>query len=101
MLPMCETSGAEPMELIEIGGGIDPHEALESGNILYFPSEGSGITDSDSDKELLLSIRQTNNATHKNIAYRPLRDKLSGYDGPADALRSALRRYSKWAVDFT
>jgi 3-deoxy-D-manno-oct-2-ulosonic acid (Kdo) hydroxylase len=87
------------MELIEINEGADPHEALESGNILYFPNESSGL--SDDDKSFLLSIRQANGAVHKNIAYRPSQDKVSGYDGPADQLHSALRSYSHWAVQFT
>jgi 3-deoxy-D-manno-oct-2-ulosonic acid (Kdo) hydroxylase len=87
------------MELVDMRAGADPYQALESGNILYFPNESSGI--SDSDKRFLLSIRQANGAVHKNIAYRPSQDKVSGYDGPADPLRSALRNYSHWTVQFT
>lgn len=89
----------EQMELIDIHSSADPHDALESGNILYFPNEGSGL--SDSARFFLLSIRQANGAIHKNIAYRPSQDKISGYDGSSDQLHSALRGYSEWAVQFT
>src|SRR5438552_3940814 len=87
------------MELIDIHAGAEPHETLESGNILYFPNESSGL--SDADKRFLLSIRQANAAIHKNISYRPSQDKVFGYDGPVDPLQSALRSYSHWAVQFT
>ena len=92
------------MELIDMQASgshelADPHEALESGNVLYFPHESSGL--SDADKSFLLSIRQANGAVHKNIAYRPLQDKVSGFEGAAEQLHSALRTYSRWAVQFT
>lgn len=97
------------MQLVELdvrGGGaggdsarIDPHEALESGNILYFPHESSDLNERE--RAFLLSIRQANGAVHKNIAYRPSQDKVSGYDGPSDEMHSALRNYSEWAVRFT
>jgi 3-deoxy-D-manno-oct-2-ulosonic acid (Kdo) hydroxylase len=99
-----ERHGFVDMQLIEIptaghGAGIDRHEALESGNILYFPNESSDL--SEADRAFLLSIRQAKGALHKNIAYRPSQDEISGYDGPADRLHSALRSYSEWAVRFT
>ncbi|MDQ2945476.1 MAG: Kdo hydroxylase family protein [Acidobacteriota bacterium] len=96
------------MQLIEFSPGekpteVDPHEALESGNILYFPHEGSGL--SEQDRRFLLSIRQANGALHKNIAYRPLEDRLSGHEqsgsGSAQSLQAALRSYSEWAIQFT
>ncbi len=96
------------MQLIEFSASgtraeVDPHEALESGNILYFPNEGSGL--SEQDRRFLLSIRQANGALHKNIAYRPLEDRLSGHEQPgsssAQALQAALRSYSQWAIQFT
>ena len=81
---------------------VDPHEALESGNILYFPHEGSGL--SEQDRRFLLSIRQANGALHKNIAYRPLENRLSGHEQPgsgsAQSLQAALRNYSEWAIQF-
>ncbi|MGI8745583.1 MAG: Kdo hydroxylase family protein [Bryobacteraceae bacterium] len=91
------------MELIEIQRNTDAHEALESGNILYFPLEPSGL--SEADRSILLSIRQANGALHKNIAYRPLEDRISGAEQPgsasAKALHSALKNYSQWAIRFT
>ena len=90
------------MNLVEFGDG-DPHAALESGNILYFPNEPSGLTEQQ--RHFLLSIRQANGALHKNIAYRPLEDRLSGHEQPgtasAESLQAALRSYSEWATKFT
>lgn len=91
------------MQLIQLQPDIDAHQALESGNILYFPNVPPGL--SDSDRNFLLSIRQANGALHKNIAYRPLADRISGVDQPgsasAKALHSALKNYSQWAIRFT
>ena len=90
------------MDLIEFGER-EPHEALESGNILYFPNEPSGLNEEE--RHFLLSIRQANGALHKNIAYRPLEDRLSGHEQPgtagAEKLQAALRSYSEWAIRFT
>ena len=81
--------------------GVDPHAVLESGNILLFPKQCSAL--SAAQKQLLVGISQANRAVHKNIAYRPGTDKLSGYQDAASgaAVRSALRAYSQWAVEFT
>ena len=95
------------MKLIEYSDSgfhsVDPHEALESGDILYFPNEASGLNDKQ--RQFLLSIRQANGALHKNIAYRPLEDRLSGHEQPgtaaAESLQAALRSYSQWAIRFT
>lgn len=91
------------MQLIEFQPDADACAALESGNILYFPDEPSAL--SDADREFLLSIRQANGALHKNISYRPVEDRISGVEQPgsepANALHSALKNYSQWAIRFT
>ncbi|MDQ6760599.1 MAG: Kdo hydroxylase family protein, partial [Acidobacteriota bacterium] len=93
----------ERIDLSATGAHVDPHEALETGNILYFPNEASGLTEQD--RRFLVSIRQANGALHKNIAYRPLEDRLSGHEQPGSAsarsLQQALRSYSEWAIQFT
>ena len=90
------------MNLVEFGDG-DPHEALECGNILYFPDEAGGLNEQQ--RHFLRSIRQANGALHKNIAYRPLEGRLSGHEQPgtasAESLQAALRSYSDWAIRFT
>ena len=77
---------------------------LESGNILYFPQTPIAIPDGD--LRFLLGQQQTDSSLHKNIAYKPNIDKLSGVDTKtADAqavarLQSIMRWYSKSVTEF-
>ena len=52
--------------------------ALESGAVLYFPQTPLPIPEPD--LELLLGQKQTGSKVHKNIAYKPNRDELTGVD---------------------
>ena len=76
---------------------------LETGDILYFPQTPIAI--SSSDLEFLLGQQQTDSSLHKNIAYKPNIDKLSGVDTKtADAkavarLQSIMRSYSRAVTD--
>ncbi|HLY41618.1 MAG TPA: Kdo hydroxylase family protein [Terracidiphilus sp.] len=78
--------------------------ALEAGEILYFPRTPVPIPPAD--LEFLLSRQQTNSGLHKNIAYKPDRDQLSGVDrktaDPAqfDQLQGIMRRYSAAVESF-
>ncbi len=71
---------------------------LEEGGILYFPE--TPVSFPAEDLEFLLSRRQTGSKLHKNIAYKPGRDRLSGLgrdeSGSEEAgrLQAILRRYS-------
>jgi 3-deoxy-D-manno-oct-2-ulosonic acid (Kdo) hydroxylase len=76
---------------------------LEGGEILYFPVTPVPIPQDD--LTFLLDQQQTNSSLHKNIAYKPKIDVLSGVDtttgGPAAArLQSIMRQYSKDVVTF-
>ncbi len=75
---------------------------LESGNILYFPRTPFGFPPED--REFLLGQRQTGAAFHKNIAYRPAEDRITGLDKSsgeqAERLQAILRDYSRSAVRF-
>ncbi|MFT4114579.1 Kdo hydroxylase family protein [Silvibacterium sp.] len=79
-------------------------EQLESGDILYFPH--TPIVLPPSDLEFLLGQQQTDSSLHKNIAYKPNIDKLSGVDTKtADAraverLQGIMRNYSKSVTQF-
>lgn len=77
-------------------------EELESGNILYFPQTPFSFPDED--VKFLLASKQAGVAYHKNIAYRPGADRITGLgkmDGPdVDRLRSILRGYSQRADQF-
>jgi 3-deoxy-D-manno-oct-2-ulosonic acid (Kdo) hydroxylase len=77
---------------------------LEAGDILYFPQTPLAIAESD--LQFLLGQQQTDSSLHKNIAYKPNIDKLSGVDNKtADAaavarLQSIMRQYSKSVTEF-
>jgi hypothetical protein len=77
---------------------------LEGGGILYFPQ--SPIPIPPSDLQFLLGRQQSRSRLHKNIAYKPDRDQLSGVDKktatPADLeqLHAVMRRYSASVDNF-
>jgi len=77
---------------------------LEAGDILYFPQ--SPVPLSAEDASFLLGQQQTDSSLHKNIAYKPSLDKLSGVDAktasPAavERLHAVMRKYSQSVVAF-
>jgi hypothetical protein len=77
---------------------------LEAGGVLYFPQTPVPIPAAD--LEVLLGQKQTHSSLHKNIAYKPNRDELTGVNAktsPAEAverLHGIMRRYSKSVEDF-
>jgi 3-deoxy-D-manno-oct-2-ulosonic acid (Kdo) hydroxylase len=77
---------------------------LEAGDILYFPQTPIAIPPGD--LEFLLGQQQTDSSLHKNIAYKPNIDKLSGVDTKtADAqavarLQAIMRQYSRSVTEF-
>jgi len=77
---------------------------LEAGDVLYFPQTPVPIPADD--LTFLLGQQQTSSSLHKNIAYKPDRDKLSGVDEksakPADVARmhEVMRRYSNSIESF-
>lgn len=99
-----------PISLEALGNLPDPQQArgwckqLESGGILYFPQ--SPIKIPADDLQFLLGQQQADSSLHKNIAYKPNIDKLSGVDTKtADAkavarLQGIMRQYSKNVTAF-
>ena len=75
---------------------------LEIGHIVFLPS--SPIEIPDEHRQLLLGRKQSSSAYHKNIAYRPLEDRITGLDESeaqeAQSLRRILRDYSQRSVEF-
>jgi hypothetical protein len=77
---------------------------LEAGGILYFPETPVPIPEED--LRFLLGQHQTGSRLHKNIAYKPDRDQLTGTDRKAgspemvEELRGLMRRYSSGVVKF-
>jgi 3-deoxy-D-manno-oct-2-ulosonic acid (Kdo) hydroxylase len=93
-------------------GGLhpSPEEArawcarLEAGDILYFPQ--TPVPLSADDAGFLLGQQQTDSSLHKNIAYKPKVDRLSGVDtktassAAVERLQEIMRRYSGSVVGF-
>ncbi len=67
---------------------------LEAGNILFFPQTPFAFPDDD--LKFLLSRKQTEASFHKNVAYRPVEDRVSGLDMTSrpevDRLRAIISR---------
>lgn len=74
-------------------------EFLEIGGVIYFPE--SPFTRSDADTEFLLTQHQKDASYHKNIAYRPMEDKVTGVKDlsaqDSERLRGILRDFSNQA----
>ena len=75
---------------------------LEAGNILFFPETPIRLAKDDLD--FLLRQEQSGSSLHKNIAYKPSADKISG-DAAADAatterLHKIMREYSRAVENF-
>ena len=79
--------------------GRDLCAALEAGHILFFPKTPFEI--SAAERQILLGQKQTSAAYHKNVAYRPAEDRVTGLDksesAEAEQLRAILKRYSQSA----
>ena len=77
---------------------------LEAGDILYFPQ--SPVPLASDDTSFLLGQQQADSSLHKNIAYKPAIDRLSGFDAktanPAavERLQRIMRGYSSSVVQF-
>lgn len=88
------------MNLVTANPGADSRLALENGDILFFPPGVFFIP-----PEILAGLTgaaQDTRAIHKNIAYKPAADRISGLaDGEeASRVREAMRAYSRLALDF-
>jgi hypothetical protein len=95
------------MRAVELGAswdasGVNPYSVLESGDILLIPR--SFFEEAPADREFLLRVRLGEGQYHKNVAYRPNTDRISGFGKmePAslERLRGVLRDYSRRAIEF-
>ncbi len=77
---------------------------LEEGNILFFPE--TPIDLSEDNLHFLRTLEQTSSGLHKNLAYKPAQDRVSGADvkgaDPAatERLHRILREYSQRVTAF-
>jgi hypothetical protein len=83
-------------------GGEGLCAELESANVLFFPRTPFEI--SAADREILLGQKQTSAAFHKNVAYRPAENRVTGLDKSESAegerLAGILKGYSQNAAKF-
>ena len=93
---------AETLPKNEPERGLEACRALERGNILLFRETPFEIPAAD--REFLLRQRQTEAGYHKNIAYRPGSDRLTGvargHAEDARELKRVLREHSRAAAAF-
>src|ERR1700678_3340509 len=79
----------------------DPHEILERGDVVLYRETPFDMPAAE--REFILSVR-LNPEFHKNIAYKPNDDRISGVaklDADSVArLHNALRNYSRRMVEF-
>jgi hypothetical protein len=75
---------------------------LEAGNVLFFSHPPFDIPKDD--RSFLLGQTQTSSALHKNVAYRPAEDRITGLakseEVEAARLRLILKSYSQRATQF-
>src|SRR5581483_9143214 len=95
------------MRLIDIsshgdGAGDELAAELEQGNILFLPR--SPLLPSVGDASILRDINRLDTSVHKNVAYKPAQDKLTGLRGASSTVvrdvHRVLRGHSQKAVEF-
>ncbi|HEY6393277.1 MAG TPA: Kdo hydroxylase family protein [Bryobacteraceae bacterium] len=95
----------ESVELINVGE-VRPREEyyaqLERGNILFFPRTPFEL--SENERNVLRATGLSTSSHHKNIAYRPASDKVTGFDQAMvqdpEELRGVMRTYSQRVLEF-
>ncbi len=99
-----------PQEALSHGLPLPHEEAinwcsqLEEGNILFFPQTPIALLQDDI--HFLLTLEQTSSGLHKNLAYKPALDRVSGADvkgadpAASERLHRILREYSQRVTEF-
>lgn len=80
----------------------DYRPELEAGNVLFFPETPFELAEQV--KEFLRHLDFAGGAVHKNIAYRPASDRITGIDAgtpQAEKVRDTMREYSRIVIEFT
>ena len=80
----------------------DYRPELEAGGVLFFPNTPFVLPEES--KDFLRNLSFSGGAIHKNVAYRPATDRVTGVEGDAtqtERIRSILREYSREVVRFT
>jgi hypothetical protein len=88
------------LKLVNANPGADSRVVLENGDILFFPPGVFSVP-----SEILAGLTgaaQDKRAIHKNIAYKPATDRISGLASgeEASSVHEAMRKYSRLALEF-
>lgn len=98
------TQGGDDVRLFDVAAAAPDQlaPALEEGNILFWQQTPFAL--SSQDRDALLSIRSVPGAHHKNIAFKPDIQKVTGVahlePQAQAAVTRVLKSYSAWAVEF-
>jgi hypothetical protein len=85
-----------------VSDDVDYRTKLEAGNVLFFPT--CPFPFPEEQKEFLRNINFAGGAIHKNVAYRPSSDRVTGVQldpTKTEQLLSILREFSRNVVRFT
>ena len=95
-------SGASSGQGSEAEAGRWYCQQLEEGHMLFFPQPPFELPEDE--REFLLSQRQVGAGYHKNIAYRPNQDRITGLakrsEEEVERLRRIMRAYSQRVTRF-
>ena len=83
-------------------GNLDYRVDLEAGNVLYFPQTPFSLPEET--QNFLRGLDFSGGALHKNLAYRPASDRVTGIENKSldgQRLLEAMREYSRAVVAFT
>lgn len=95
------------MRLVEINPAAPPAAGelaaeLEQGNIVFLPS--SPLAPTYGEAQILSDINRLDTSVHKNIAYKPAQDKLTGLKGVSSTVHHdvhrVLRGHSNKVIEF-
>ena len=78
---------------------VDCRPQLEAGKILFFPQTPFEFPESS--KEFLRSLAFSGHRLHKNIAYRPQSDRVTGIEGTGDTPHSRVYGNARTRVNST
>ena len=104
LIPVQHLPSGEGQSVAREGDGRlrEYYQHLEEGDILYFAESPFSLADDA--REFLLSQRQSDSGYHKNIAYRPGQDRLTGLAkrgrGEQERLREIMKIYSQRVTQF-
>lgn len=81
---------------------VDYRPELEAGNVLFFPETPFALAGAS--RDFLRNLSFAGGAVHKNVAYRPASDRVTGVEadgGQLERVRTILREYSRGVIAFT